>query len=972
MIKKLFAFILFPFLILSNVHAQTSPTFTSEYDLVNKELLKNSSYNCSSPNYFCLESFTIKDTLYATGTIICDTFFANQSCQPGTSQNFISKNRQMLVDMRYQNDLYINQQTNIARANAGFSIDYIIIGYECDELPNTTLTCGHIALRRQSDGTMKVERQINSFSASFRKGPTNCPNTTDTYIPGVGCTNANTNRAISSTKNSCSTGTCPSPLLGQSNQTPSIDGIDVMTGAKSEQKTDLNIPFEFSRNYISKRINNGSMGKNWKHNYDKSVKEYIISDFDINTQQTTNYIGTVIFTQENDEQIFFSRSSANAPFAPNFPDQKSYALALDINSFAAKYTLTAPNGNVETYSDTGLLTSLKDRSGYTLNLSYTGNQLSQIIDNYGKTLSFEYTNDLISKVTSSTGDVIDYTYNDGMLISQSLNNNRTIYYGYSGVKLTSKTNAKGELIATYGYDYVTGNANEIITYGFNGTANGIINTQTVSYPTNNTPIRVTSNGIIKSFFKTQSYNTTVPSTSSATIGSTSFTQENATYTGNKSLSSLTDKDGNVFNYTYDSDKWLTSTNRNGVVTTFTWDKTNNLLLSSVDNLRTTNYTYNNDGLLTQKSIISTTSGTRTWNYTWKTLGRMETQTEPNGAVTTYSYYSDSYADNIKGKLHKITNALGHEIVINSYDNHGNPTSITMPSGLVKTYSYNDIGQILTATIDNITTTYTYDADGLLTKVQLPTGYIMNYVYDQSGRRISLIDNIGGSISYTYDNNNLPINESIYENSTLHLTANKTFDGLGRLTQAWKSNPAELYSYTYTASTNLKPSTEKNPRNSIKTTTYNKSLIATDNGFGQNLTMAYDVDENPKTITANTVVYNLTYNEFSDILTSTNLNTGIDTFTYDIQNRITTKTDNAGIIHTTQTDLLDRPISIDSGGMQKTFIYDTNYIGKLTSAQNGTTSVSYTYDSNGQVLSKTQVVNGVSKTISYEYNAEVNL
>ncbi len=51
MIKKLFAFILFPFLILSNVQAQTNPNFTCEYDLVNKELLNSLYGNCSSVGY---------------------------------------------------------------------------------------------------------------------------------------------------------------------------------------------------------------------------------------------------------------------------------------------------------------------------------------------------------------------------------------------------------------------------------------------------------------------------------------------------------------------------------------------------------------------------------------------------------------------------------------------------------------------------------------------------------------------------------------------------------------------------------------------------------------------------------------------------------------------------------------------------------------------------------------------------------
>ena len=56
------------------MQAQTSPTFTSEYDLVNKELLNTLYGNCSSVGYECLENFTIKDTLYITATIFCNTY----------------------------------------------------------------------------------------------------------------------------------------------------------------------------------------------------------------------------------------------------------------------------------------------------------------------------------------------------------------------------------------------------------------------------------------------------------------------------------------------------------------------------------------------------------------------------------------------------------------------------------------------------------------------------------------------------------------------------------------------------------------------------------------------------------------------------------------------------------------------------------------------------------------------------------
>lgn len=153
---------------------------------------------------------------------------------------------------------------------------------------------------------------------------------------------------------------------------------------------------------------------------------------------------------------------------------------------------------------------------------------------------------------------------------------------------------------------------------------------------------------------------------------------------------------NSYGYSYDSDGWIQSTTRNGKITTFVWDKVNNLLTSKTEQLsngsRTTSFIYNSEGLVTQKTISTTSSGTRTWTYTWGTFGKLLSQTDPSGATTTYTYYADSHSDMTKrGMLNTISNALGHTITINSYGSRGNPLSVTLANGLTKTYTYNDIG-----------------------------------------------------------------------------------------------------------------------------------------------------------------------------------------------------------------------------------------------------------------------------------------
>lgn len=149
-------------------------------------------------------------------------------------------------------------------------------------------------------------------------------------------------------------------------------------------------------------------------------------------------------------------------------------------------------------------------------------------------------------------------------------------------------------------------------------------------------------------------------------------------------------------------------------------------------------------------------------------------------------------------------------------------------------------------VAGITTVYTYDNDGLLTQVQLPSGYTMSMTYDQAGRRTGITDNQGGSIVYTLDDNDLPTNTSIYAGNTLHLTANKVFDGLGRLMQAWGANSSEKFQYGYSG---YRQSSQTNAVGETQSIYFDKSLVIGEAGQGKNSSIGYDNDDNMTSINA---------------------------------------------------------------------------------------------------------------------------
>lgn len=930
----------------------------------NKDLL---GFDCSAGNNMCIGNMSPQDTIYWTNKYKC-IYDANGKCIDYTGDGLIfGKDKYAVRDAFVSNQIDISQQINPK--------NYVIGSQDCFDDTNGTFKCSLTMKREVSDGqggTTWITEKGGTFGILVFRTPSTTGNvcgTSGTYINGLGCIGNGGNypvsdRTVTALDSSCKTGQCESPDLGNLNNKPVSGGIDVVTGSKIEEKTDMVYPFRFTRNYVSKRNTRESLGANWKHNFEK----HLLTKTSY-TQDETAYVGSVIITQENDEQIVFSRLSPNDNFDKVFIDQNEFNLEVSGNN----YILKAPNGSKEVYSNDGKLNQIVQPGGYSLSLEYTGGNLNKVTDSYGRFMNFSYSNGLLSNITTDHGDFVDYSYSGDLLQSQSLNGGRTISYGYQGNNLTTISNAAGENVINVTYD-TNGNA----TQSKINTGNGFVNITDVSYTSNNSIANQTNTS--ESFDKTTAnFKDVLTQSILSTNSDPSFTNLNKTINLNNSLpESYTDVDGNIYNYTYDNDGWLASSSKNGIVTTFDWNKTKNLLLSSTkttnDGTITTNYTYNNDNLLLEKSIVTSSSGTRTWSYTYGTFGKILTQTEPNGAVTTYSYYSDTDSNISKrGKLSSISNALAHTISINSYDNRGNPTSITMPNGIVKTHTYNDIGQVLTETINgSITTNYTYNVNGSLTQVQLPSGYVVNFVYDQAGRQIGLSDNQGGSITYVLDSvTNLPTNTSVYKNSILQTTANQVIDGLGRLKETWKANSTEKYSYSYSSqgyATGFKVGSEINPRNEYQNSSYDKSLMIYQNGFGKTTGITYDQNDNPTTVQANDIPYNLTYNQFDEVLTSENSNSGTDSYVYDVVNKKVTKTDSSNISTVTQYDSIGRIVSINAGGEEKSFIYDNVQIGKLSSATIGNTTISYTYNNLGLVTSKTQVVGTDSKIISYGYDS----
>ncbi|MFO0881256.1 MAG: hypothetical protein U0840_28365 [Gemmataceae bacterium] len=127
--------------------------------------------------------------------------------------------------------------------------------------------------------------------------------------------------------------------------------------------------------------------------------------------------------------------------------------------------------------------------------------------------------------------------------------------------------------------------------------------------------------------------------------------------------------------------------------------------------------------------------------------RLVTQTDPLGQVTTLTY-------DAAHRLTERTDRLGR-IRAFSYDAANRVTAETwtdaagQPAGSLS-WSYDAVGNRLSATSAAGSATYTYDALDRVSTQTGPWGQTRTFTYDAVGQRILVQDSLGGSDTSTYD------------------------------------------------------------------------------------------------------------------------------------------------------------------------------------------------------------------------------
>jgi RHS repeat-associated protein len=393
-------------------------------------------------------------------------------------------------------------------------------------------------------------------------------------------------------------------------------------------------------------------------------------------------------------------------------------------------------------------------------------------------------------------------------------------------------------------------------------------------------------------------------------------------------------------------------------------------------------TVRNNGAVLARTEQEPSSGiSRTWTISRTPYGRPLIVDGPASYsdISRYAYYS-CFTGYECGRLKSYTNERGKITNYSNYNVHGLPRTIVDPNGLTTQIGYDLRGRIISRTEGTETTTFSYWPNGLLKRVVLPDGAWTERSYNAAHWLTQIADQSGNKIVIGRDARGNPTQES-YKNADeiVWLTRNRAYDVHSRLTgEQSATKPNGLTSYNY--GTDGKLDTVTAPLGRGVDYGYDEldritSLVSPVSGSSLT-SIQYDLADRVTAVTdpnGSTTAYQ--YDGFGALTQLASPDTGTTTYSYTaVDGRLATSTDARGVTTTYQFDSMGRPTaqSWSGTGQNIQFFYDAagvNGINQLTSTKvNSTTDLSWVYDLNGRVTTRTSQVGSLSLPLQYGYSS----
>ena len=390
-------------------------------------------------------------------------------------------------------------------------------------------------------------------------------------------------------------------------------------------------------------------------------------------------------------------------------------------------------------------------------------------------------------------------------------------------------------------------------------------------------------------------------------------------------------------------------------------------------------TYDAAGALSAYEYITT--------YTYTAKGQVESIDGPlPGSQDLVSYTYDPATGDRLTETRPLVGTTSY-----TYDAAGNVETVTDVNGVVTTFTYDGRNRQLSATRNGVTTSRTYTAAGELDTATDALSRTMDYAYNDAGFVEKIMDPSGNFVYYAYNGLGKRTEESIHaaDETLTHYRGTDWGDPANNPDLAagkpWKSlhrnhdDTADLETvYAYDGSGNLKSVTDANSNVTEYLYDQFNRLWQVIQPGNVTTVYGYDIHGNLASVTdAEGHVTLYTYDDMGRLVETDSPDTGNCLYSYDAAGNLRFKTHNGQAVEY-RYDLLRRLTDIlySDPAENVAMAYDTgsgaNLMGRLAAVSDPSGMVEYSYNADGQLEAETRTIGGTIFVTSYLYDAAGNL
>ncbi|EHR69661.1 RHS repeat-associated core domain protein [Burkholderiales bacterium JOSHI_001] len=694
------------------------------------------------------------------------------------------------------------------------------------------------------------------------------------------------------------------------------------------------------------------IGAGWRFFYDRSLQVLSASQVRLH-----RYDGSVLDFSYNGSAWISAKPSGS------------------LSTVAGGWQYVNPRNGIETYNAAGRLLSVS-KKGRLTNLQYdAAGRLVGVANPFGRSMTLAYdATGRVSGITIPGGATLAYGYDAiGNLVSVNFPDAAVRRYAYDNLTwrnaLTGIVDETGRRIVTWGYDaagrpnyshYGNGINPVSVTYGSGSVATtdarGTVRTRTLLQ--------------VGGRQRVVALNVGATPDNAATTTSYGFD-------GYGNLGKATARSGAV-NVSVNDPRGrpLSVTRASGTASARTvqhvWHGIFNIATSTSAGGVSTNRTVDGFGRVIQTSRTGTNGVSYVMRQrVYNAQHLLASVTNARGGVTTFTY-------DAQGNRTSATNPAGQTTTYSLFDAHGRPTRIVRPSGAVVTRVFNNRGRLAQHAVNGVASTRSFDGAGRLSQLTQADGSWVARSYDTAGRIAGLSNHKGESVSIGRDVGGKVVSRATYgaAGNLVH-AAYARFDRLGRVaaqidtrgfaTQATygadarRSGTVDALGRQYSQQLDQlnRPVSFTQPNTTAMRLAGGATTVSTQlNWDSANATLKSVAD----TVNVGTGYGVDTLNRRA---AETGSDAGTRQWARNAAGDTQTYVDGRSVSYTVVRDTLGRPLQVGPAGIAPiTYSYVPGRRDSLLSSMTDPSgSTTWTYDSEGRVLSKSQTIAAVTSTVT---------